>query len=139
MKARQAYEIERLLTALDKAEATLLEPRQPCNKRRYLISEYNRQLFHRSLKRTNLKVVRSRKSVWDEIRLIATCCDTTSNEIKKIKCVRGCYECPANEFRDTLLTIVTNSQRDCEGLCLQCVQTETKIQFGTKCSHKFKT
>ncbi len=104
-----------------------------------MVVEYNHYLFKHYLKRTNLYALAALTSAWDSVRAIAKHCDTSSTEIRKIKCVKGCPACPNDKFKHELLDIIKICQRDCRGLCLVCMQTADELKIGKKCCHKVKT
>lgn len=105
------------------------------------MGEFSYQRWSKGLTRTTWRVsaMKSLKSAWDGIDEIAARCDTFTADVKEIKCPRNCRRCPIESFNRGLSKIVTDSKRDCMGLCLKCMLANPNagnlMEFRTPCSH----
>ena len=106
-----------------------------------MIAEYNHRLFSYGLKRTSTtaKTWDCLREAWQAIQDTAYFCDISNAEIKKIRCTRGCLNCPDNTFAKHLREIVETSKKYCKGLCLECTRGGSEDKPGAECGHKFKT
>ena len=111
-----------------------------CNRLRYTVGKYNYQLWIRYLKQTDVDHddQNSLDGAYEHVEEIVECCGPSCDEIRKVKCVKGCNMCPTNDFEEELREIVEARKRQCKGLCLECVRKGAEVKAEEDCEHKFK-